>query len=228
VAPQSTVQSKPPISTAERVRLYDHAVRELSFSVDPFERKLVRSVVDFMTGSNLVTVQRFLPTYPIKLDELEREQVQAIVNAVFGIVTDPEFPYEANVIDDQRCRQLMDLVADNEFDVVGCKDRILALMREGRPLVFGGERFEEEGFLEAAIAFLTGSDMNVSGLHASITHVEEGRYRFSVPSVEQLHVVKSVMEKRYPSAVDAERKELLIRAFAQHEAYIPSAYFGPQ
>jgi len=229
VAPQSQTQTKPPISTPERVRLYEHTIRELPFNVDFSERKLVRSVVDFITGSNFITVQRLLPTSSVKLDELERTQVQGIVDTVFGIVTDPEFPYEGDVINDARCRQLMDLVADDRFDVIGCKDRILALMNDGHSSISSSSHeFEDEDFLEAAIAFLSGSDMNVSGLHASIVHVEEGRSRFSVPSVEQLRIVKSVMEKRYPSAVDAERNELLSRAFAQHEAYIPSAYFGPQ
>lgn len=219
--PQKKTVTKSTIWTGDRVQLFEEVVERLQHTDLLFDEKLVRSTVDFLTGSSMITVNRFLYESPIQLDELERKVVTKVINFIFDITWDLETRFAMDILDLLRLQFLTYVIddLDSRFDFLACKARITELLDE-KYSTLNEENPLREDVLEGAISYLNGHyAVEVGWISASITRVKAGKHAFNRLTAQQLRDVIEMMEKYYPRAIKAERRESLYEALIFHDNF---------
>lgn len=177
---------------------------------------LIRHTVDFITGSDMITVARFESAATAKLSEIERQQALAVADTADAIIfaeqgTEDEYP--PDFIRPERMKKLLDIVEklDAQFDVEECKLRIHRRLNDGYPVIRIDELARQD--VDAIVAFLTGTETEATQWFFGVLDRIEASGEPATPSAaEQYWTALDVMLDSYPSVVHEDRSRRLTRA----------------
>jgi len=219
VAPQTQTALRTSISTSDRATLASLVVHRAPEGVTVIGIAFTRSVVDFLTGSNMVTTRRFAPDAKDKFYAYERSAIQSIIDILLEALSDPEVPYGVDVVDSDRLQRVHQLIAelDAQFDEKGCKHLLYGLLDSDYASFYMVDPYIGQN-VDAAIAYLTNAEI---GQMERFPNVLDNLGEGQSDHVDQLKLISSTMKQCYPGAADPIREAYLDYKLFMHDQSYP-------